>query len=76
MYEDLNMDVKGEYLGAGSNPLSTALERVRSLSSRVLTYNCIFVPLPCNATAVCQVWHKVLCSIFCTIFLIGLRKKY
>ena len=37
-YEELHKDVKGEYLGTGANPISTALERVRSLSSRVLTY--------------------------------------
>ena len=34
----IHMDVKGKYLGASGNPTSTALERVRSLSSRVLTY--------------------------------------
>ena len=38
MYEDLDTDVKGDYVGASGNPISTALERVLSLSSRVLTY--------------------------------------
>ena len=32
-------------------------------------------PLRCNA-AVYPVWHNILCSIFCTILLIGLRKEY
>ena len=36
--EDLHTDVKGEYLGAGGNPIHTAFERGRSLSPRVLTY--------------------------------------
>ena len=27
-YEDLHMDVKGEYLGTSGNPISTALEQV------------------------------------------------
>ena len=36
MYENLHTDMKGEYLGAGGNPISTALERVQSLSSFVL----------------------------------------
>ena len=36
--EDLHTDVKGEYLGAGGNPMHTAFERGRSLSPRVLTY--------------------------------------
>ena len=43
MYEDLHIctDVKGKYLGAGGNPICTALARARSLSSCVqllLTY--------------------------------------
>ena len=33
MYEDLRMDVKGKYPSSGVNPISTALERVGSLSS-------------------------------------------
>ena len=37
MYEDLHTDMKGKYLDARGNPISTALERVRILSSRVLT---------------------------------------
>ena len=53
LYEDLHTDVKGEYLGSGANPISTALEQVRSLSSRVLTYpNAIILLhslLRCNA---------------------------
>ena len=32
------MDVKDEYLSAGGNPISTTLEQVQSLSTRVLTY--------------------------------------
>ena len=79
MYEDLHMDVKGEYLGAGGNPISTALEQVQSLSPRVLTYPnaaiLLHSPLRCNAP-VYPVWHNVLYPIFCTIFLIGLRKEY
>ena len=38
MYEDLHTEVKGEYFGTGGNPIRTALERVRSFVSRVLTY--------------------------------------
>ena len=33
------------------------------------------LPVWCNV-AVYPVWHNILCSIFCTIFLIGLRKEY
>ena len=50
------MDVKGEYFGASGNPISTVLERVRSLISHVLIYpnaTILFrLPLQCNA-AVC-----------------------
>ena len=46
------MDVKYEYLGAGGNPISTALERGQSLFSHVLTYpNADFLlrsPLRCK----------------------------
>ena len=79
MYKDLHTAVKGKYLGAGGNPISTALERVQSLSSHVLTYPnatiSLRLPLQCNA-AVYPVWHNILRSIICTIFLIGLRKEY
>ena len=70
MYEDLDTDVKGEYLGAGGNPISTVLELVQNLSSRVLTHpNAAILlrsPLWClyNA-AVYSVWHNVLCYILC-----------
>ena len=33
VYEDLHMDVKGEYRSSGGNPISTALEQVESLFS-------------------------------------------
>ena len=32
MYEELDTDVKGEYVGAGGNPISTVLEPVISLT--------------------------------------------
>ena len=39
VYEDLHMDVKGEYRSASGNPISTALKQVESLSSL-----CIKIP--------------------------------
>ena len=40
MYKDLLMDRKGEYLGAGGNPMSTTLERVYTK----FVFPCINIP--------------------------------
>ena len=49
LYESLRKDVKGEYPGAGVNPISSALERARSLSSPCIEMpQCLhFVALSC-----------------------------
>ena len=64
MYDDLHMDAKGEYLGAGGNPISTALERVQSLSTRVLIYPnaaiLLHLLLRCNAQFIQCALHTML----------------